>query len=56
MTTVTVDDPTMVAKKEVKDDGRVYLGTDLAGKNVEVIVSEKDDAAEDSAVNAGSDE
>jgi len=49
MTQVTVDNPTMVAQKEVKDDGRIYVGTDMAGKNVEVVIAESDDAAEDSA-------
>lgn len=40
MTEVTVRDPSMVVQKNVKDDGRIYLGTDLKGKRVEIVVSE----------------
>lgn len=42
MTTVTVDDPERVITKEVDGAGRIYLGKDLVGKDVELVVSIKD--------------
>lgn len=43
MTTVTVDDPEKVITKEVDSAGRIYLGKHLTGRNVEVVVSLKDE-------------
>lgn len=43
MTTLTIDDPDVVAKKKVDSQGRVYLGQDWAGKPVRIIVEELDE-------------
>lgn len=48
MTEVTVTNPVMVVQKEIDSSGRVYLGNDLAGEEMEIIaVQKKTDDAED---------
>lgn len=43
MTTVEVVDPERVVTKEIDNAGRIYLGKDMAGTSVELVVSVKDD-------------
>lgn len=43
-TTTTVEDPDMVAKKNVDKDGRVYLGKSFAESEVRIVVEVIEDA------------
>jgi len=38
MSQYRTDDPDMVRRKEVNDNGQIYLGTEFAGDEVEVSV------------------
>lgn len=40
MTTVTVEDPIEVTTKTVGKNGQVYVGRDLAGEDVQLVISE----------------
>lgn len=42
-TTVTVDDPDAVEKKDVDSSGRVYLGKDYADERVRIVIERLDD-------------
>jgi len=39
MTEVKVENPDSMERKEVDGDGRVYLGRDLSGEMVEIVVT-----------------
>lgn len=43
MTQIIIDDPDLYEKFEVKDDGRIYLGKDWAGKKVKIVIEEIDE-------------
>jgi hypothetical protein len=47
MSRISIDDPDMVAKKSVGSDARIYVGQDLAGEDVELVISRIDDSETD---------
>jgi hypothetical protein len=40
MTRVVVDDPILVTRKRVGQNGQVYVGKQYAGKEIELIITE----------------
>lgn len=49
MPEITVSDPESMNKKKVPDNGQVYVGKDLAGKEVSVIVKVVEEDSESDA-------